>query len=1580
MKKSKKIIIAVLCLAMLLPLTSVFVVKGEATAQATAIAPSLNEDFENKVTNDLAAPHWEGINLNTSSGGGKIDVAPDAIKSIVDDVEIPRTKAISSYGGKSDYGQVTVNENLPTSTAEVRFDVYITSCSWKGVLITIGNGNTKHSAINFFRPSGDSQYSSYGNSIVASYSGSGGTAPTFHPAYVPIAKENMPNGEYMETGKWYNIRIVLTSGASTAKFYIDGVQVATIPASSSVSLINSIRIQRVSDGGGNNEIYVDNIAFYAPSSTTPYYFEDFEDYTVGGAPTDVWTNSSYNALTIGTLPALNQALYLNKPHGAGPSTSITFTGALPTYTNEISFDAYIESADYKGIVVDFYSGSDTKPRLIFYGASNYSSNSAFKNKVMLAYWDGAHQGTTDSYDRRVVPALDESEVFNYNEWNSFTLKWNKGDSVASLYINGKLVNDSITIPGGDVINKISILPMNSDGYGRAYFDNIRIYGDNSDVPYYSEDFSSETAHAPASGWTTSGTPTVAVNQIKSYPSHSYDVDVEGTNALHIYQNGTNMVKIYRVFKETNKMSISFDYLPTIVSTRGSYLALFAGETQKFYLRVYKADTSDETAIFAYDAGNVVKVATVTMNKWINVKIEFENNVGKLYIDGKLVADKIADKAPTVTSVDRMLFGTISTQWTTEDYYVDNINFTGIENIEVKEMTTEFTDNFNSENTEYYSYSGSGSHLVEDGKLVLNGNVSVTRRLPDNTMAGKFGFTVDSDDLTDLTFDVLCDNKAVISMKIGENGAIYYKRTYNKIEFWNIATNLGVIESGKAIKITLDLPDGRNANYANVTVDGEQIGTVLYDTVFSYINGIRITTPDGADVLIDDVYATKSAGIVATPDRGEEKDPIIYVPEIIEGTRAMYYVYDSKPQSSTLLYADENPRSVALDYCLNSIGVDLGSVQRANGIRIIGDNPENTMKLNVADINVWYSNDNKNWDRAYGHTLNVYEENGISSIIVEFTGIEARYIKINYNQQDGPNTILPADLDSSLRVERKIIRQWGLASTAMYVVGDTDPTSTPMTYEVNSKTTDGKNKTFIFAEGNSVGLNFGLQSNVEAIEIVANGLSSLGKNAFKLYYSYDNCDYYPIDNVILSRDEKDGMDVYRLTFENVKCAYLKLYNVSGGTITLDNLYDSLSAYSSIEVASSNWKGKTSAGQTIGDDGGFYVRADGTLVMSFAGFPAAVDDYAECYAVCIQSTDGGYTWSDTWVDIMKRDETVNLMTQSYIRLEDGSIGVIYSEKLGFNETNTYVCRTFFRRSYDEGRTWTEPVVITENFNAYAIQASGYRFTRLSNGRIIVPINYSCLDIVNGYSDAYGDPRSIAFVMYSDDDGATWHMSNNAVTTPTSALEPVVTETADGMLLMTLRVRNVGKIYQSLSIDGGLTWSQPHELEGIVSPSSTNIVDMIPQTGDVIFVWNNEFSTDNGRRNPLTMALSSDNGLTYKNIRNIRQGHATYPFLEFWGRSVVMQSSAGITVFDIADVYHTIYGNTTVEDLAKATTPNAKYSGGWLTGVSSTMKFSLDGGESWTFCGGTSVEIGDVTGEILVMDIGTHEYAPSDVQIIK
>ena len=49
------------------------------------------------------------------------------------------------------------------------------------------------------------------------------------------------------------------------------------------------------------------------------------------------------------------------------------------------------------------------------------------------------------------------------------------------------------------------------------------------------------------------------------------------------------------------------------------------------------------------------------------------------------------------------------------------------------------------------------------------------------------------------------------------------------------------------------------------------------------------------------------------------------------------------------------------------------------------------------------------------------------------------------------------------------------------------------------------------------------------------------------------------------------------------------------------------------------------------------------------------------------------------------------------------------------------------------------------------------------------------------------------------------------------------------------------------------------------------------------------------------------------------------------------------------------------------------------SSFMKYSLDRGETWFFCGGTSVQIGDVDGSVMIKDIGTATTAPSSVQVI-
>ena len=1535
MNKYKKLIIVALCFAMILPLLTVFEICG-----AESGIP--DESFEGIDISDLESPHWTLTDVNEIYAHRDIVLVSEAMRA--DGTVVPATNALRIWQeGQTSNVIMNYRHFRPTEKVTISFDYLATAIREGGYFPIFSEGTRKFYLC--------TEKSSVSDVAFGFYNG-----------------RSFESVIDMTFNTWYNIKIEIEN--NSAKLYIDGEYKADVTdLAPSLTAVDSIVFGTLSTGWKTEVYYIDNLKLKGAQNIAvdegPVVKDSFDGMITADLEYPHWTltnpSDKYAHRDIvlapeavradGTVVPASNAFYVWQ-EGQTDDLIMNRRHFVSSDNITISFD-YMPTAIKVGHYFPIFSDGTRKLYLC-------------AEKSDVADVDFGY-----STGKAFVPLVNMS----YNTWYNIELRFKNG--LARLYIDGEYKADVTDLATSLATVDCIVFGTLSTGWNteKYYIDNLTLKGTTNievaDEIGIDEDFENvSTSDLAVPNWMGISSSTSAGGGEVALAPDAVSSDgsaVSASKALRVYQAAATSENIMntRNFMLTDKLTVSFDYMPTAINY-GHYFPLFSGGVRKYYICSEKS--ADGGVDFGYSTGRAfVPLVSMNFNTWYNIKIVFKGNLARLYVDGEYVAD-VTDLASSLTSVDSVSFGTLSTRWATEEYYVDNLKFTGAQNIEVKDMTTEFTDNFNSENTADYSYSGTGSHEIVDGKLFLDGSVQVTRALPDNAMAGRFGFTVKADDLSGVVFDILCGDDLAISLKIGDDGALYYKRDAT---MWNLCTNFGVVKAGETVKIALDAPMERLTNYFDVYVNDELEGTAVYHTKFSYMDALRISTPAEASVVIDDVFAARSYGVIETPDRGVEKDPVVYLSQIIKGTRAMYAIYDTKPESSTLKYVDESTGEVPLDYCRNSIGVDLGEVKHANGIRIMGDS-DTVMKLNVADTELWYSDDNENWDKAYGHTLNVYEENGVWSILVEFSGINARYFKINYLMEDGPSTIAPKDLNASLRVEEKIARQWSLAGTSMYVKSDSDPASTPMVVELNAKTKDGSNNVFNYNVGDSVGINFGIRSNVEAIEIVADGLSGLGKDAFKLYYSVDNYDYYPIDDVTLSRDERDGKDVYRFTFDNVKCGYLKLYNVSGGSIVLDNLYDSLKAYSSIEVASGHFKG-----DTLGDDGGIYVRSDGTIVMSYLGFIDSAGDHDDNYIMCIQSVDGGYTWSDSWIELQRRKENMNLGLPSYIKFEDGSIGVVHLEKTNEkNDLGSIVAYTYLRRSYDGGKTWSEPLAVTEGlFYGYAIQASGYRFVRLSSGRLILPMNYN----PNVYDPPNSD-RILSFTMYSDDDGYTWKLGKNAVTLPNAADEPIVTETADGLLIMTLRTRMEGVIYQCISEDQGLTWSKPHIVEGLVSPSSTNSVDTIPQTGDVLLMWNNEYATDNGRRNPLTMAVSSDNGLTYKNIRNIRQSHGTYPFADFYGRSVLVQSSAGITVFDVADIYHTIYGSKTVEDLERASTPKAKYAGGWLTGVSSNMVYSLDGGESWTFCGGTSVELGDVEGEILVKDIGTHEKAPSDVQTIK
>ena len=135
----------------------------------------------------------------------------------------------------------------------------------------------------------------------------------------------------------------------------------------------------------------------------------------------------------------------------------------------------------------------------------------------------------------------------------------------------------------------------------------------------------------------------------------------------------------------------------------------------------------------------------------------------------------------------------------------------------------------------------------------------------------------------------------------------------------------------------------------------------------------------------------------------------------------------------------------------------------------------------------------------------------------------------------------------------------------------------------------------------------------------------------------------------------------------------------------------------------------------------------------------------------------------------------------------------------------------------------------------------------------------------------------------------------------MEPDVVELRDGRVLMIMRTQ-LGYIAASYSTDGGETWSKPERLGELKAPESPAKIGRIPATGDLLLIWNNNYEPGAGHcgtRNPLTAAVSSDEGRTWKHVRNLESNSEksyAYTSLAFVrGRAILSywDANAGTTV---------------------------------------------------------------------------------------
>jgi len=275
------------------------------------------------------------------------------------------------------------------------------------------------------------------------------------------------------------------------------------------------------------------------------------------------------------------------------------------------------------------------------------------------------------------------------------------------------------------------------------------------------------------------------------------------------------------------------------------------------------------------------------------------------------------------------------------------------------------------------------------------------------------------------------------------------------------------------------------------------------------------------------------------------------------------------------------------------------------------------------------------------------------------------------------------------------------------------------------------------------------------------------------------------------------------------------------------------------------------------------------MEYVGGLLQGNDHAHCNIAAMTSGDGGKTWSDYRILVENDPADTNIHFPSFLRLNNGNILFYYlirnylapGEKA---RSSGMVCV-----SSDEGQTFSAP---KRHEALSALGGNGRILGRLSTGRILLPAQRYQHGVWGGPLD-----HQIAGCYYSDDEGQSWSAATRWIDLPMrGAMEPHIVELNGGDLLMTLRTQ-LGAVFQSTSVDGGVTWSLA-QTTGVKAPESMPCLTRIPQTRDLLLIWNNSLYDPHfdhsGKRTPLTAAISRDEGKTWENFRNIE----TDPNYEF------------------------------------------------------------------------------------------------------
>ncbi len=253
---------------------------------------------------------------------------------------------------------------------------------------------------------------------------------------------------------------------------------------------------------------------------------------------------------------------------------------------------------------------------------------------------------------------------------------------------------------------------------------------------------------------------------------------------------------------------------------------------------------------------------------------------------------------------------------------------------------------------------------------------------------------------------------------------------------------------------------------------------------------------------------------------------------------------------------------------------------------------------------------------------------------------------------------------------------------------------------------------------------------------------------------------------------------------------------------------------------------------------------------------------------RSEDNGRTWSEPVVVAEGNASTGKTYGDAAVVL-DRETGTLISMFVGdqglWNATPSSRQGIYISKSTDNGISWSAPEAITDQ--VYANHSSWYAgFAGSGNGLQLKDGRLMFAVAIRPNGYTY-DLQNYA--LYSDDHGATWSLSSNAATNKGD--EAKLIELDNGDVLMSIRNPSKGYRMFSRSTDRGVTWSATSLNTDLMDPACNGDIIRYNYDGKNYLLHSLPASTST--RENVTIYLSDDEGETWYFKKQLVDGYSAY-----------------------------------------------------------------------------------------------------------